>query len=221
MKNPKAFIFDLDGVITDTAEYHFKAWKDLADSIGIEIDRQFNECLKGVSRLESLERILKHGNKESDFTDDEKQELAFKKNEDYKVLINQVTPDEILPNIMELLIELRKNEIKIGLASASKNAKKVVELLELNDYFDYIADAALIENSKPAPDVFLDVMNHFNLTSDDCIGIEDAGAGIVAINAANMFSVGIGKRSDLVGADIIYPSTSNLTFSKVIEAYNK
>lgn len=219
MTMPKAFIFDLDGVITDTAEFHFKAWKELGKKIGITVDLALNETLKGVSRMDSLERILAHGAKTNAFSPEEKEILATEKNEAYKELVETMSPKDILPNILQLLKRLKEEQIKIGLASASKNAFRVIELLEIGEYFDYIADAALIENSKPAPDVFLDVMMHFGLNPQDCIGVEDAGAGIVAIKAAHMFAVGIGKESDLPGTDLLFNNTKEIDFDKIIEAY--
>ncbi len=221
MTIPKAFIFDLDGVITDTAEFHFIAWKNLAKKLGITIDRAFNETLKGVSRMDSLDRILAFGNCQDQYSIEQKEVFATEKNDAYKTLVETMSPIDILPNILPLLKHLKQQQIKVGLASASKNAFRVIDLLEVGVYFDYIADAAQIENSKPAPDVFLDVMDHFWLESKDCIGVEDAGAGIEAIKAANMFAVGIGKESDLPGADLIFSSTSELDFESIIKAYNK
>ena len=165
-----AFIFDLDGVITDTAEYHYLAWKELANKIGIEIDREFNETLKGVSRMESLERILVHGNKQND------------KNMYYVSLIENITPKDILPGISKLLENIKSNNIKIGLASASKNANMVLNNLKLVNYFDFIADASKCKNSKPAPDIFLMALKGLNVEAKNCIGIEDAYSGIEAIN---------------------------------------
>ena len=169
-----AFIFDLDGVITDTAEYHYLAWKELANKIGIEIDREFNETLKGVSRMESLERILVHGNKKNDFTIEEKEKMANDKNMYYVSLIENITPKDILPGISKLLENIKSNNIKIGLASASKNANMVLNNLKLVNYFDFIADASKCKNSKPAPDIFLMALKGLNVEAKNCIGIEDA-----------------------------------------------
>jgi beta-phosphoglucomutase len=213
---PKAFIFDLDGVITDTAEHHYQAWKILADELGIEFDKTINEQLKGVSRMESLEIILKTGNKSKDFSNLQKEALTTKKNDLYKTLIDEITPEDILPGILTLLKELRKDMIFIGMASASKNAFTVVNHLGIREQFDYIADAAQIHNSKPAPDVFLDVMNYFNLKSSDCVGIEDAAAGIEAIHAAEMIAVGVGGH-ELEAADILYEKTDQLKYEKLLE----
>ncbi|MBC7959401.1 MAG: beta-phosphoglucomutase, partial [Vallitaleaceae bacterium] len=216
-----AFIFDLDGVITDTAEFHYLAWKQLAAKMGITMDRAFNENLKGVSRMDSLELILALGKKTGFYTLEEKEAFATEKNEAYKVLVETMTPEYILPNILPLLQRLKSEGIQVGLASASKNAFRVIELLQAGQYFDYIADAAKIANSKPAPDVFLDVMHHFKLESNECIGIEDAGAGIVAIKAANMFAVGIGKERDLPGSDLLFESTAKMDFDTIVKAFQE
>lgn len=221
MLKPKAFIFDLDGVITDTAEFHFLAWKNLADNMGITIDRQFNETLKGVSRMDSLDRILVYGEKANIYTPEEKERFATEKNDAYKELVETMSPKDILPNILPLLVHLKNEKIKVGLASASKNAFRVIELLEVGAYFDYIADASKIANSKPAPDVFLDVMNYFGLEGKDCIGVEDAGAGIESIKAAKMLAVGIGHEKDLPGADLLFKSTSDIDFDAIIKVYTE
>lgn len=221
MRLPKAFIFDLDGVITDTAEFHYLAWKELAEKMGIIIDRTFNESLKGVGRMDSLEGIIAYGGKTGKYSQQEKEDLAADKNEAYKKLVETMGPENVLPNILHLLNRLKQEAILVGLASASKNAFRVIELLEVGDYFDYIADASKIIHSKPAPDVFLDVMNHFGLKNEECIGIEDAGAGIEAIKAANMFAVGIGKKTDLPKADLIFESTNEINYDAIISAYNR
>ena len=199
----EAFIFDLDGVITDTAYYHYLAWKELGNKIGIEIDEEFNETLKGISRIESLERMLVFGNKENQFTQEEKLQLATEKNEDYKELIKRITPNDILPGIIELLEEAKNNKIKIGLASASKNAIPVLNSLGVIEYFDFIADASKCKNSKPAPDIFLMALNGLNVEAKNCIGIEDAYSGIEAINTSGMYSVGVGDKKTLKNANFI------------------
>lgn len=206
----KAFIFDLDGVITDTAEYHYLAWKQLGEDLGINIDREFNETLKGVSRLESLERILALENKENDYTEEEKLELATKKNDHYVSLINNITPKDILPGINELLDDLKENKIKIGLASASKNAIPVLTKLGLLDKFDYVAPASECKNSKPAPDIFLMAAKGLDVEPKYCVGIEDAEAGVDAINSANMYSVGVGNLQSMKKANLVFNCTSEL-----------
>jgi beta-phosphoglucomutase len=209
----KAVLFDLDGVITDTAEYHYMAWKQLASEIHIEIDREFNEMLKGVSRMESLERILRHGQRERDFTPEEKQELATKKNKQYVQLLEQVTPSDVYPGIRELLLELKTSGIHAVIASASKNAPQILRSLQLTDLFDYIVDPDEVAQGKPAPDIFLRGAEAVGATAKDCIGIEDAQAGIEAIKSAQMIAVGIGDEALLTasGADVVLPTTEKLS----------
>lgn len=215
----QAFIFDLDGVITDTAHFHYLAWKELGEKIGVIIDEEFNETLKGISRMESLERILKFGNKENEFTKDEKEKMAIEKNNYYVSLIQNVTPKDILPGIENLLKEIRKNNIKIGLASASKNAVMVLKNLELIEYFDYIADASVCKNSKPAPDIFIMAADGLNVNPLYCIGVEDASAGVEAINSANMYSVGVGDKNILGEAKFIVDSTEKLKFEELVNEF--
>lgn len=209
----KGVIFDLDGVITDTAEYHFEAWAQLGKEIDIEIDRKFNENLKGVSRMESLEAILKYGNKQSQYTKEEKEALATKKNNYYKELIMHITKKDILPGIEDLLNALKENNIKIALGSASKNGTMILNRLGIEEYFDYIVDPSKIKNSKPAPDIFLDGLRGLHLKSVEVVGIEDAIAGIDAIHGAGMVAVGVGVRGDISVA-----STKELTYNLLTKA---
>lgn len=217
----KAFIFDLDGVITDTAEFHFEAWKALAAELGIIFDREFNEQLKGVGRLDSLERILVLGEKQEAYTLEEKKKLADKKNEHYKELIANLTPVNILPGIKELLIDIKEKGFKLGLASASKNAPAVLRSLELYDMFDAIANAADVANSKPAPDIFLLAASELGVDGSLCIGIEDAASGIESIHAAGMFAVGVGDEASLSDADYFVKSTDQLSVEGIISAWKK
>ena len=221
MKKMEAIIFDLDGVITDTAEYHYLAWKQLGEELDIPFNRDFNERLKGVSRTDSLELILKYGNREDDFTIEEKEALATKKNNHYVELIKQVSPNDLLPGIFDFLIELKKVDLKIAMASASKNAFTVTMALGIMDYFDHIVDAATVVNSKPHPEVFLKAAAAICVLPENCVGIEDAAAGVVAINDANMFSVGIGDRDVLSHAKMILSSTEELCLSIIRTNYAK
>ena len=211
----KAVIFDLDGVITDTAEFHYKAWKIIADELQIHFDASFNEKLKGVSRMESLCLILDNGPGRDSFTLEEKEKYCDKKNEIYKKLIKGLTPDDVLPGIKDFMQELKKNHILIGLASVSKNAPEIIERLEIDDLFDYMSDARVIKNSKPEPDVFIDNLINLEVHSSDAIGIEDAESGIEAIHRAGMKAVGIGNKIILKNADIVLSSTRELTFQKM------
>ncbi|MFD2612428.1 beta-phosphoglucomutase [Paenibacillus gansuensis] len=220
MKSVEAVIFDLDGVITDTAAYHYEAWKELGESIGIAIDEEFNEQLKGVSRMESLERLLRHGNRQDDFTEQEKEKLATRKNEQYKRLIKRVTPDDILPGIKQLLVDIRQDGIKIGMASASKNAFEVVGSLKIAEYFDYIVDSSTVSKGKPDPEIFLKAAEALQVPSSRCIGVEDAEAGIEAIQGAGMFAVGVGKPQLLGKADYLVENTSLLSWPEIKKRYH-
>ena len=153
--NIKALIFDLDGVLTDTAKYHYLAWKKLADELGFYFDEDINELLKGVSRINSFEIILQKNNATDKFTPEEKETLANKKNDYYKEMIEQLTPDDILEGIIPFINEARQKGVKCAVASISKNAPRVLQLLKIEDMFDYIADAALVKKPKPDPEIFL------------------------------------------------------------------
>jgi len=215
MKKFEAVIFDLDGVITDTAEYHYLAWKQLGEELGIPFDREFNETLKGVSRTDSLDRILALGNRQNDFTQEEKEALATKKNDHYVDLIQNVSPKDILPGIEQFLKDLRAEGYKIAMASASKNAFAVTDSLGLNDYFDHIVDAAKVVNSKPDPEVFLKAAEFLGVNPQKCMGVEDASAGVTAINDAGMYAIAIGTGIGLNHAKIILASTAELTIDVV------
>lgn len=217
----EAFIFDLDGVITDTANYHYLAWKKLADDIGIYIDMEFNESLKGISRMESLNKILEFGNKKDSFSEKEKMKMAEDKNNYYVSLINKITSNDILPGIESLIDDIKSNNIKIGLSSASKNATNVLIHLGIIDKFDFIAEASKCKNNKPYPDIFLMSAKGLGVNPKNCIGIEDASAGIDAINSANMFSVGVGDYKNLKKANLLVNSTSQLNFKYILSEYNK
>ena len=213
----QAVLFDLDGVITDTAEYHYLAWKKLAEEQGIHIDRAFNEQLKGVSRDDSLRRILAHGGKSVD--DAEFARLTTRKNDNYVEMIQAVRPEDVYPGILALLQALRAAGKKIALASASKNGPFLLEKMQLTSFFDAIADPAAVAHSKPAPDIFLAAAQGVGVDIRDCIGIEDAAAGITAIKAAGALPVGVGKAEDL-GSDIaLVPDTAHLTLAYLDEVW--
>lgn len=209
----KGVLFDLDGVITDTAEYHFLAWKKLADDLGISIDREFNERLKGVSREDSLTLILEHGNKQDDINTEQFSQLAKEKNENYVEMIQAISPKDIYPGILELLTDLKNNGIKIALASASKNGPLLLDKMEISHFFDAIVDPASLAAGKPAPDIFLAAASAVDIDIKEAIGIEDAAAGVQAIKASGALPIGVGEAKDL-GDDIaLVPDTSHLSFS--------
>jgi len=206
----KAVIFDLDGVITDTAHLHFLAWRTVAQEIGISIDETFNEALKGISRMDSLQRILRYGGKEGAFNEQQRLALAAKKNALYVRSLASLTQDSLLPGIREVLAGIRAANVKTGLASVSLNAPGILQALGIDHAFDFCADASRIARSKPDPEIFLAACAGLNVSPREAIGIEDAAAGIQAINAAGMLSVGIGPGLDEAGIQL--HSTRELTW---------
>lgn len=215
----KGVIFDLDGVITDTAEYHYLAWKALAEELGIEIDRKFNEQLKGVSRTDSLERILRHGNQASKYSEQEKAALADKKNTHYVELIERITPDDLLPGIPEFLEEIKANGIKIALASASKNGPMILDKLGIAADFDVVIDPSTLTKGKPDPEIFAKAATALGFNPDEVVGVEDAEAGIEAINGAGIFSVGVGEPHSMRKADYRVEDTSQLNLAILQKAF--
>ena len=215
----KAVLFDLDGVITDTAKFHFLAWRELGAELGIEVDEEFNEELKGVSRVDSLERILAQGGVAGDYSAAEKEALCVKKNAHYLELIKEMTPDDILPGIIPLLEELRAASIKMVVTSASKNGPGILDLLQVRNYFDGIVDPATVAAGKPAPDIFLAGAYLAGVQPADCVGIEDAASGVEAIKAAGIVAVAVGDEQVLAMADCVLPSTADLSLAVLRETW--
>lgn len=213
----KVALFDLDGVLTETSEQHYQAWKALANELGIDIDYEFNESLKGISRMESLERILIHGGIEKNFNDGEKILLANKKNNLYIKMIEKLTKDNLFDGVERILKVLKENNIKIALASASKNGPSILKLLEIDKYFDFIIDPSSVKNGKPAPDIFLRGAEVFGVTPKECIGFEDSQAGMEAIKSANMYGIGIGEKDILYKADIVFSEMKDVTIEDIIK----
>lgn len=210
---PQAIIFDLDGVITDTAHLHFVAWRNVAAEVGIMIDEKFNAELKGISRMASLERILRHGGKDAAFDLAAREALARHKNALYVDSLAQLTPQSVLPGMTSLLHTLKAQGIKTGLASVSLNAPAILTALGLQSHFDFCADASRLQRSKPDPEIFLAACKGLKVEPARCIGIEDAQAGIEAINASGMLSVGIGV--GLKHADLLLENTEQLTWPRL------
>lgn len=209
MKKEIAFIFDLDGVIVDTAKYHFLAWRNLATALGFNFTEEHNELLKGVSRVRSLEILLKIGNVQ--LTDEEKQPLLVQKNTEYLEYVNKMTADEILPGINQLLDFLDTNNIKYALGSASKNAPLILEKVGLLNRFTALVDGNDVSKAKPDPEVFLIGAEKLNMQPENCIVVEDAIAGVEAANAANMVSIGIGDANLLSEANYVLADTTEFT----------
>lgn len=216
---PELFIFDLDGVLTDTAKYHFLAWKKLADELNMMFTIEDNELLKGVSRIQSFEIILEKNHSTDKFTAKEKEVLANRKNEYYKEFVETLTKDDILPGVYTFIKEAKNNGIKCAVASISKNAGRILERLEIAGEFDYIADAAKVVNPKPHPEIFEVCANALHVQPENCIGFEDAQAGIESIRAAKMMSVGIGVSVTSVSPDLPLKSTKELDFDSIISKY--
>lgn len=192
----KAVIFDLDGVIVSTDDCHYRGWKKMADEEGIYFDRTINERLRGVSRMESLNIILERSEKE--YTEEEKTALATRKNGYYVEFIQALTPDDILPGVMEALSSLKEKGIKIAIGSSSKNTPIILKQIGLSDYFDAVSDGNNISKSKPDPEVFVKAAEFLGMQNSDCAIVEDADAGIEAGKAAGMttFAVGNAKGGD-------------------------
>ncbi len=210
-------IFDLDGVIVDTAKYHFLAWKDLADELGFEFTETHNESLKGVSRVQSLEILLGIGNIE--ISEEKKQEYLLSKNEQYLEYIYKMGPDEILPGASELLDTLDELGINYVLGSASKNAPLILKQVNLFHRFSGIVDGNSVSKAKPDPEVFLIGAQKLNMQPKHCVVFEDAIAGVEAANAANMTSVGIGDKQTLNKAHFNFNDLTEIPedfFSSVI-----
>lgn len=212
----KAVIFDLDGVITETSIQHFQAWRAMAKMIGVEIDEAFNESLKGVSRGESLKAILQHGGMLGKYSEEEMEKLSFCKNEYYKQLISRFTPDNVFEGVVDLFKELKKRGIKIAIGSASRNAPTLIKAMGLQQYIDYIVNPEDVERGKPAPDIFLKAAEVLGLEPYECIGIEDAIAGIRAIKAAGMYAIGIGNGEVLKEADIVFKSIAEIDINTIL-----
>lgn len=191
----KAFIFDLDGVIVDTAKYHFLAWQKIANRLGIDFTHEHNEQLKGVSRIRSLDLILSLGGKE--ITQEEKDQFLLEKNEDYLQYIINMKEDEILEGVVPVLQYLKDNGQKIALGSASKNARPILEKVNILHFFDAIVDGNDVTNAKPDPEVFLRAAQLVGASTSDAIVFEDSVAGVQAANIAGMVSIGIGDAKTL------------------------
>ncbi|GGY93087.1 beta-phosphoglucomutase [Pseudoduganella plicata] len=212
----QAVIFDLDGVITDTARYHYLAWKRLAESQGVHFDEAFNEHLKGIDRMGSLDLILASSTRV--YTPAEKLALATEKNEHYKELIALMTPGDLLPGAVQALDDCGTAGLKIGLASVSRNAFTVLDRLGITDKFDYVVDARTIARGKPDPEIFLAAATALGVAPAHCFGVEDAVAGVASIKSAGMYAVGVGDPHTLRQADVVIPSLAQFRLGDYLAA---
>ena len=209
------FLFDLDGVIVDTAKYHYLAWKDLAEELSIPFTPQDNELLKGVSRMRSFEIILGLGNRT--MSEEDKLHYCTKKNEVYLTYIDQLTKSDVLPGAREFLIAAKKAGIGVALGSASKNAPRILSKLELNDLFDAIIDGTVVSAAKPDPEVFVKGAKALSTPCCQCVVFEDAAAGVQAAHAGGMKAVGVGRKEDLPEADTWITGFSGLTPDDILK----
>ena len=206
LKQPKAIIFDLDGVLTDTSEYHYQAWKHLADDEGIPFTHEENDkYLRGVSRRESLMYIIRG----RQYSEQQIHEMMDRKNHYYNELIKNMSPNDLVAGGRELLEEIRKANIKVAIASGSKNCRIVLEHLQILDLLDAVADGYSVVNSKPAPDLFVYAAGLVDVPTPDCLGVEDADAGIEAIKTAGMQALAIGPQERFHKADKVLPTLAN------------
>jgi len=215
----KVFIFDLDGVIVDTAKYHYLAWKKLANNLNIDFTHEHNELLKGVSRVRSLEIILGLGNVEA--SDEQKNEWLVQKNKEYLEYIDKMDDSEILPGVMDVLNFLKENNQPIILGSASKNARPILEKVNILNYFDDIVDGNDVSNAKPDPEVFIVGAKKANQTNENSIVFEDSVAGIEAANVAGMTSIGIGEASVLNEAKYNFKNFTEISEDFLVELINQ
>ena len=209
----KCGIFDLDGVLVDTAKYHYLAWKQLAAQLGFEFTLEQNEALKGLSRMRSLEILLADGGLTGKFTDAEMEKLAAEKNEIYVRYIRELKQEELFPGVVETFRAMKAADVKIALGSASKNASMILDRLQITPYFDAIIDGTKVTKAKPDPEVFLLAAQELGIAPCDCVVFEDSQAGIEAAKSADMLAVGVGTQAQLPKADLLVSNVSEFSWN--------
>lgn len=215
----KGLIFDLDGVITDSARYHLAAWNALAEELGIKLPAKASDELRGLARMDSLELILRYGHQENKYSLAEKEALAAKKNMAYQQAIKKMTQADILPGISELLEQAKTNGLKMAIASASMNAPTILKQLGLLKVFDAVVDPKTLSHGKPNPEIYQKAQALLDLEADEVISFEDAASGVAAIKAAKQFAVGIGDSQVLGQADLVVSDTSQLDLTKIVATF--
>ena len=210
----KGFIFDLDGVLTDTAEYHFRGWKRLADEEGLPFTRQDNEALRGIPRRDSLMLILKGRT----YPEEKIQDMMERKNNYYLEFIREISPRDLLPGSRELLEEIRAAGLKSAIGSASKNAGDVIDRLGIRSLLDAISDGYSVQRQKPAPDLFLHAAGQIGLPPSVCVVVEDAAAGVEAALAGGFHTIGIGPHERVGQAELVLPNLEGQHLAKILEA---
>ncbi|RIV16997.1 beta-phosphoglucomutase [Mycoplasmopsis gallopavonis] len=218
----KGLIFDLDGVIADTAILHFKAWQLIVKDLGIDYSYEENEKLRGLPRKDTLLAIFKLKKFEKKLSDQELDQICDLKNAKYKELLaTELNTSWILPNIQNFILEAKANNIKLAIASSSHNAPTILTKLGLIDYFDFIVNPSNVKHGKPAPDIFIQAAEGLNLQNSECLGIEDAPAGVAAIKSANIRAIAIthGSSEDFSQADLVLQSTSELSLTEILAKF--
>ncbi|CAM9136367.1 beta-phosphoglucomutase [Mycoplasma marinum] len=216
----KGFVFDLDGVITETAKLHYKAWKDEVAKVGIEYTEKQNATLKGLPRMETLIGILNMQEEKMEFSEEKMNEMATSKNNNYlEMLDSEMTEKDILPNVKDFLIQAKEAGIKMVIASSSRNAPKILKKIKLIDFFEGIVDPSKIKNGKPSPDIYLEACKLINIKPSEAIGFEDAMPGVVGLKEANIKTVAItwGDKGEWEKADLIIESTKDLNFKEIVK----
>lgn len=214
----KGFIFDLDGVITDTAELHYIAWEKIARKIDIKINLDFNEQLKGIDRIESLYRILEYGGKSDVYTEIEIEKLAAEKNEYYIELIKNLTHTDLLPGVENFFEKVQKREIPSVIASASKNAPFILERLGIRNFFVDIVNPSSVKEGKPSPEIFIKAAELLNILPEEAVGFEDAQSGIDGMKACGIYTIGVTSDENLKRADMLTPRLDILNIDKILSS---
>jgi beta-phosphoglucomutase len=213
----KAFLFDLDGVLTDTSELHFLGWKRLAEEEGILFTREDNEALRGVSRRESLNLLLKG----RQVTEEQAQQMMERKNGYYIDLVRQMTPADLLPGALEILGEIKRLGLKQAIVSSSKNAPLVLDRLQIGEMFDAVIDGSAPARSKPHPDLFILAAQAIGVSMENCLVVEDAQAGVEAAHAAGMTALGLGPQERVGAAELVFPSLATHTAREVVAYFER
>ena len=216
----KGILMDLDGVIADTAELHYLAWKSTIKRLGLRFDRAINERLKGVARIHCMTIVLDANNAQGSLSAKQMGRIAEEKNLEYKRLLTALSPKDLLPGVDSFLEEVSASGIRLAVASASQNASDVLTRLKILQRFDYVSDPSRLSRQKPFPDIFLDCAHNLKLLPIDCVGIEDAQVGIEAIHAAGMFSVGVGVDVTSIKPNLVLESTHQLKLDTICKAYH-
>jgi len=214
----RAAIFDLDGVIVDTSQLHYLAWKSIAEDLGIPFTTEDNERLKGVSRMASLEILLHLDASRAALSEEDKQELAARKNDIYRHSIGLLGPEDLLPGAREFILECRSSGLKTAVASASRNTPSVIAFLEVAELFDSVVDGNRVHRAKPDPEVFLTAADDLAVPASNCVVFEDAAAGIDGALAAGMFCVGIGSEDTLGAAHLVIPGFDGFSLDDLFRA---